>query len=85
MHRFGFLFLSLSVGCGDLVSNPCQDYVDYVCACHTDNPELDCDTMRAAHSNAGVDQYPDCEVEHQALLELDEQLGRECVVGDTAG
>jgi hypothetical protein len=65
------------------VSNPCQDYVDYVCTCHAGDPNLDCETLRAANANAGPDQYLDCEIEHEALLEIDAQLGYECG-GDTA-
>ena len=71
------------VGCGDLVSNPCQDYVDYVCECHENTPKLDCETIRAAHSNAGPDQYLDCEVEHQALEQADAELGTGCNAFDS--
>lgn len=78
----GLGFLSLGA-CGDLVSNPCQDYSDYVCECHASDPNFDCDAIRAANANAGVDQYLDCEIEHEALLEVDEQFGSECN-GDTA-
>jgi hypothetical protein len=81
------LALMLALGalfaCGDLVRNPCQDYVDYVCECHGADPNLDCETLKAANSNAGPDQYLDCEIEHQALLELDAQMGHTCG-GDTA-
>jgi hypothetical protein len=69
------LFLS---ACGDLVSNPCQDYVDYVCECHADDPNIDCETVRAANANAGPDQYVDCEIEHTALLEVAAQMGSTC-------
>ena len=85
MHRL-FLLLPLSLfACGDLVSNPCQDYVDYVCECHADDPNLDCETVRSANANAGPDQYVDCEIEHQALLEVDAQLGTGCDAGADSG
>ena len=66
------------VACADLSENPCQDYVDYVCECHADNPDLDCETVREVHINAGVDLYEDCRVEHEALIQADEDLGTGC-------
>ncbi len=77
------LVLMPLLACEDLVSNPCQDYVDYVCTCHADDPNLDCETITAANANAGADQYLDCEIEHEALVEVDAQMGHECG-GDTA-
>ena len=50
------LFLS---ACGDLVSNPCQDYVDYVCDCHDGEAGYDCDTLRASHDTDDVELYED--------------------------
>ena len=72
------LGLLLAAACEDLSENPCRDYVDYVCQCHADNPELDCDTIRAVHANAGVEQHEDCRVEHEALLQADANLGEGC-------
>ena len=72
------LGLFFMAACDDLSENPCQDYVDYVCECHVDNPDLDCDTIRAVHANAGVELYEDCRVEHEALLQADANLGEGC-------
>lgn len=84
MTKLAFgLGLSTLFACGDLITNPCQNYVDYVCECHGTDPNLDCETVKAANANAGPDQYLDCEIEHQALVELDAQMGHECG-GDTA-
>jgi len=76
--RWLLVSVGLSIGCGDLSTNPCQEYVDYVCACHADNPDFDCETIRAAHANAGVDLYEDCQTEHDALLQSDADLGEGC-------
>ena len=72
----------LSVACSDLSENPCEDYVDYVCECHADNPDLDCATLRAVHTNAEVEVYEDCRIEHEALLQADANLGGGCFDSD---
>ena len=83
LQKLGGLLLSLSgIACGDLSENPCQDYVDYVCECHAENPELDCETIRAAHANAGADLHADCRIEHEALLQSEASLGGGCSVDE---
>ena len=72
----------LSGACSDLSENPCEDYVNYVCECHADNPDLDCATLRAVHTNADVEVYEDCRLEHEALMQADSSLGEGCLDGD---
>ena len=43
------LLLSLTVGCEP---NPCNDYVDYMCACHDQDPGVDCQALRNTYANA---------------------------------
>ena len=62
-------FLLTGVACE---IEPCDDYVDYMCQCHDDEPDFDCAELQriyAAHtgiSDEGVRQLkqalPECEV-----------------------
>jgi hypothetical protein len=60
--------LSLAVaatpGCMD---ESCDEYVDYLCTCHEDDPEFDCDVLMATYENADSATQEDC------ALSLDEQ------------
>ena len=71
--------------CDGLVGDPCNDYVDYYCDCHADDPAYDCETIRLAHENHGVEQYEDCQLALDELKVADAAVGFECATGDTGG
>ena len=62
------LALATAPGCMD---ESCDDYVDYLCTCHEDDPEYDCEALRATYENADAATQEDC------ALALDEQQAQD--------
>ncbi|MBN1336988.1 MAG: hypothetical protein JXB39_13605 [Deltaproteobacteria bacterium] len=56
--------LLFATGC---MNEACDEYVDYICTCHADDPEFDCDLLAATYENADAATQEDC------ALALDEQ------------
>ena len=73
--------LFLSPGCDD--SDPCQDYIDYVCDCGSD----ECDSARNAYSDADSKLQDECENSLQDYQQNDDAAGEECasVAGEDTG
>ena len=71
--------------CDGLLGDPCNDYVDYVCDCHADDLDYDCETIRLAHENHDVEQYEDCQLELDRVKVADAASGFVCATGDTGG
>ena len=69
--------------CDALLGDPCNDYVDYVCGCHADDLDYDCETIRLAHENHDVEQYEDCQLELDRVQVEDAASGFVCATGDT--
>jgi hypothetical protein len=63
------------LGCED---QPCARYVDYVCACHPDDPELDCDELANAVLGGGPEVQNQCFLELRDLQEADDAAGLAC-------
>ena len=57
---------------------PCQDYVDYVCSCHEDDPEFDCDYLRTIYEDAEPDVQDSCAISLDELQSEDEAEGYYC-------
>lgn len=66
----------MAPSCG---TNPCDDYVDYICACHEDDPAFDCETLQTVYADAPPDLQDECAVELDTQQEVDEEAGTECV------
>lgn len=67
----------VAMGCED---EPCQRYVDYMCACHAEDEGFSCEELQATFSN------PDSEVSSQCAIDLSDQQadddanGLECAI-----
>jgi hypothetical protein len=59
-------------------ADPCGDYVDYMCVCHADDEDADCDTLRVTYASADPDVQDECAVLLDAQLQEDEDAGLEC-------
>lgn len=60
---------------------PCDDYVDYMCACHEDDPEFDCEELQLVLSDADPELQDQCAVDLDQQQDEDQQEGVECEVG----
>ncbi len=57
---------------------PCDDYVDYICTCHADDPDFDCDELRTVFADADPDLQDQCEIDLATQQEQDDADGLEC-------
>ncbi len=64
--------LMVAPGCDS--SDPCQDYVDYVCDCGSDT----CDDVRNTYEGADAKLQDECENELQDLQQADKAADEEC-------
>lgn len=81
--RYGIPVLAAFVGAlfaCDEPENACDDYVDYMCDCHADDPEFDCETLTATYANAGPDVQDQCVIDLEDQQEADEAAGLTCPV-----
>lgn len=67
---------ALASGC--LTEDSCSEYVDYMCDCHEDDPEVDCDELDATYGNADADLQEQCAIELDDQITADEDEGYEC-------
>ena len=70
----GALVALLLVACEPI--EPCDEYVDYMCACHAE--DASCDELSATYSDAGAAVQDECAVllDEQEAEDLD--AGLEC-------
>lgn len=71
-----FGFVALGAECD--LEEPCQDYIDYVCSCHADDPDYDCQEIRNAFSDAGSELQDQCAIDLAELEEDDDATSFEC-------
>ena len=72
------VLLSTLTACGDfVVIDSCEEYVDYMCDCHSE--EVDCETIRATYEGAGSDLQDECS------LALDDQEAQDFEDGVVCG
>lgn len=57
---------------------PCDNYVDYLCVCHEDDPEFDCEALKSTLSNADPETQDECAVLLSEQQDEDEDEGLEC-------
>lgn len=58
----GFLVLALglSVSCDDSASNACDDYVDYMCECHS--ADYDCGQLQNTYADPDSSDLDSCQI-----------------------
>ena len=84
-HRFPLLrlpvlllFSAVSLSPLGCFYEPCDEYVDYLCACHDDDPEYDCASLRRSYADAEPEAQDYCAIELDNVQEEDEANGLEC-------
>ena len=57
-----FLLLLAGVACDGAASDnePCDQYVDYLCQCHADDPDFTCADARSQYADAAPDEQDSC-------------------------
>ena len=77
-----WIFLALGlVACEE--KNHCDDYVDYMCECHADDPNFNCDEQRSIYEEASLDQQNECAIELDSQEQSDQENGEGCEDGDS--
>jgi len=66
----------LFAGCETV--DPCDEYVDYVCACHDGEEGYDCEELRQIYADPDPDLQNQCELDRADLEEADRAAGLEC-------
>lgn len=71
--------LALLAGCfGAEIGDPCVEYCDYICECHPNDPNYDCDACRTSLGESDPALQDECETELVTLQEADQQNGDGC-------
>ncbi len=73
---FGLVLAAPLVGCES--EEPCQDYVDYICACHDGEEGFDCAEVEETFGNADADLQDECSITLDEQRQQDEADGLEC-------
>lgn len=70
----------LLAACEDTIKSTtsCDDYVDYICDCHSGNPDYDCDELSSMYSDPSTDQESECSVFLDEQKSLDEDIELDC-------
>ncbi len=79
------MLLLLALACTLTGANPCQQYADYICDCHGDDPDYDCASVQDQYSTSDPDLEDECEASLSDLKREDEAAGRECSSGSDTG
>ena len=61
------------------LDDPCQEYVDYLCTCHADDPDFDCEELRTVFSDPDPNLQDQCAIDLGEQQEVDDTAGLECV------
>jgi len=69
---------ALLAGCSQ--EEPCADYVDYICECHQDDPDFDCQELRTTYENADPSTQDECAIALDEQEDEDEAAGLDCSV-----
>jgi hypothetical protein len=69
------LALLVTSGC---FYEPCDDYVDYLCTCHEDDPQYDCESLEVMYLDADPELQDQCAVDLAAVQSVDEEAGLQC-------
>jgi len=57
---------------------PCDRYVDYMCACHDDEQGFDCAELAETYAEADADVQNECALELRDQRDKDDEEGLEC-------
>lgn len=69
------LGFAMGVGCEP---EPCDRYVNYICDCHADDPEFDCEEISQSLANADPSAQDQCAIDLADLQDADDEAGVAC-------
>jgi len=70
------VILGLGVACAQ--DQPCDRYIDYMCACHDGEEGFDCAELAETYANADASVQNECALELQDQKDQDDKDGVEC-------
>ena len=77
------LLLPLSVACLE-EKDHCEEYGEYMCDCHADDPDYDCSNLQSIYAETDLEQQNECAITLDEQLQEDLDEGKDCEVeGDT--
>ena len=77
LARLGFAFALFLSACGG--EAPCDEYVAYMCDCHPEHAEEQCEELQTTYEDASADIQDEC------AYSLDEQQAEDDEEGHTCG
>ena len=63
---------------------PCDRYVNYICDCHADDPDFDCNEISQSLANADPSAQDQCSIDLSDLQDEDQAAGIECSTEEPA-
>ena len=72
------LLIPFLFACEENLSTSCDEYVDYICSCHADNPDYDCGDLSNIYSDPDSEQMLECSTALDEQKVLDEEAQMEC-------
>ncbi len=57
---------------------PCDEYVDYLCTCHEDDPDYDCEALSNTYTEADPGLQDQCAIALSDVQDEDDEEGLEC-------
>ena len=75
---FGLLLAAPLVGCES--DEPCQEYIDYICACHDGEEGFDCAQLEETFGDADADLQDECSINLDEQKDQDKADGVDCQV-----
>jgi len=84
MKKTLFLLLPLSVACLE-EKDHCEEYVDYMCNCHADDPDYDCDDLNSIYAETDLEQQNECAITLDEQIQEDADEGADCEAGSDTG
>lgn len=62
-------------------TQPCNNYVDYMCACHASDSGVDCASLREVYGSADPSLQDQCSIDLSQQKSEDQQNGVTCDTG----
>lgn len=84
MKNLLLLLIPLSVACLE-DKDYCEEYIDYICDCHADDPDYDCDSLQSIYAESTLEQQNECSLTLDEQQQDDVDDGVECEIGDDTG
>jgi hypothetical protein len=60
------------------IPQPCDDYVDYMCTCHADDADFDCEELQSVFADADPALQDQCSIDLADQQDQDDADGLDC-------